>query len=238
MKQRGKGIASALFAMAVSFGVAKANTFDVSGTYSVLSSGTFFGTLIIDVNTGSVTAADITVSGVGNFTNILGSAPCCRPFNFFWDIVVHDALGDELLLEFNTPPSVPPDRATLVGFTGGMVIFGEASTVCGPICLKEVATGFVGTITPSAVPGPVVGGGLPGVLGALGGVLGWRRRAQKAAWAKCTERSGGGPVHINTSYIAHAGWDDQKQATVVTFKIGRNDTITVKEAPLYILGGR
>jgi hypothetical protein len=55
MKRWSKAIASALRAMAMSFGVAKANTFDVS-TYS----GTLFGTLNIDVTTGTVIAADIT----------------------------------------------------------------------------------------------------------------------------------------------------------------------------------
>ena len=42
-------------AIALSFVAAKANTFDVSGTYS----GTLFGALNIDVSTGTVTSADI-----------------------------------------------------------------------------------------------------------------------------------------------------------------------------------
>jgi hypothetical protein len=50
-----KAIAGVLCAMALSFVAAKANTFDVSGTYS----GTLFGALNIDVSTGTVTSADI-----------------------------------------------------------------------------------------------------------------------------------------------------------------------------------
>ena len=37
------------------------------------------------------------------------------------------------------------------------------------------------TITASAVPGPIVGAGLPGLVMALGGLIAWRRRKMAAA---------------------------------------------------------
>jgi hypothetical protein len=70
-----KALACAVCAMALSFGTAKANSFDVNGTYSIPSSGTLSGTLNIDVIAGTVISADIIVQGFPEFTTGLLSGP-------------------------------------------------------------------------------------------------------------------------------------------------------------------
>lgn len=42
-------------------------------------------------------------------------------------------------------------------------------------------SGYGGNLTTLAVPGPVLGGGLPGLVAALGGWFGWRRRPTSLA---------------------------------------------------------
>ena len=105
-------------ALALNVGAAKADTFDISGTFAGGAGGTLSGTLTIDVTTGSVTgiAADYFVNGMqltfpkintqnavpGGWLVTSNSNPFALP------------LGHVLEFEFTTPPIVPPTLGTLV----------------------------------------------------------------------------------------------------------------------------
>jgi hypothetical protein len=80
------------------------------------------------------------------------------------------ATGQEFCLSSNINSCNVP--TPLIFIANGPGVFAEAFP--GPVDL-EIAT------IASAVPGPVLGGGLPGMLFAGGGLLAWWRRRQKIA---------------------------------------------------------
>ena len=103
-------LAAASCVLAMTVGAAKADLFDISGTFASGALGTLSGTLTVDVTAGSVTAIDAiystSVVGPLHFTNLISSHPAVNALI----IEARDAPMD--LLEFaffNT-------TGTLVGF--------------------------------------------------------------------------------------------------------------------------
>jgi hypothetical protein len=134
----------ALLIVGIGAPVALADTTDIFDITA--SPGGIGGTLTVDVTNGTVTAVDITATGLTDFTDLTLSAPV---LSGGWVIIVNDPLiVNQILLDFTT--TAP---GSLVGFDGGTITFGQ---VAGPPVLTTILfTDITGTIAPAvAAPEP------------------------------------------------------------------------------------
>jgi hypothetical protein len=123
--------------LALTAGAANANsitTFDVDASFGHANVDFYHtpqsltGTLTVDVTTGVVTGANLTVPGFSTFTTIVNS------YEFFaatWTMTLANAGGS--ILDFLFYPSPAPTGAQLVGLTAGLIAGGELYVGCSPL---------------------------------------------------------------------------------------------------------
>jgi hypothetical protein len=178
-------LAAAGCALALSVGDANASTYDVSFTAGTLATGTVSvtGSIVTDCDSCFLLPADImsysftfagasitgTFSGTSSFVTAAGSP---SPLGANLGFIAYSPTGGSENFASSTPGNL---SHLIFNFnTNGSIFFENAG---GHIVITSGFEGFIATLAP--VPGPIAGAGLPGLILASGGLLGWWRRRQK-----------------------------------------------------------
>jgi hypothetical protein len=168
-----RGIAGALIIIAATGSAVSRASADVvdaiSGTYGP-NNLPFSGTVTLSPTTDKITAASVNAGALGLFNGLVSQA----------------ISGDQL---FFSQDNTTGTYQTFFVVNASQLFSGQAVTLIGgPLGSSfephgdlppYAATGTIGPV--SAVPGPVVGAGLPGLLAGFGAMLAWYRKKHSIA---------------------------------------------------------
>jgi hypothetical protein len=176
---RTKAACSAIAGIVLLLGVAsavQANPVDVTATVSG-SAGDWTYDFSFTNNLGGtndIYAADVAFSTGGVTGSPPGWVQGTTPQEWCWVTSVCNNGG---------PTNLPPGNTL-----GGFIYHDITATAATSVSWDAFAFGgdlgnprFQGTVSPSSVPGPIAGAGLPGLVLACGGLLGWWRRKRTAS---------------------------------------------------------
>jgi hypothetical protein len=160
----------------VTFSVDTPLTFSAAGATvgAWLASG---GAFDIVQNTPGTLTSLMDNGTVGSLLNFTGSVSVVNGqlFNVTHDDGLTLIIGGLLVVNVPGPTAPVLTTVTYTGPTGNLpfqLVYGEC---CGGPAVLQISLPFV------AVPGPIVGAGLPGLILAGGGLLAWWRRRRKIA---------------------------------------------------------
>ena len=157
------------FASAFDSKLGKLTSIQMSLTGPIITADPDGGSPMIEVTLdGNENFTDVQDLGVGTLDLDLSATSMDPTVLTFWSIVPGNLSVNLEFLTTNDSPSDATYMAGNIGLTGTMTF----------------------NYTPVGVPGPVAGAGLPGLIFAGGGLLGWWHRKRKAQGSRCLNWEG------------------------------------------------